>query len=242
MQGANGIIDSTSNANHGTDINTVGTTTGQIDGSLNFTGAGYVEAPNSTSLNISGTATTVFWANVTDTGGDSVLLEKVWRGPTFTNTPLNSTGMQPKHSTFTFVIRVAPVSSMTPTAGVLQYSVFTYNGANVIGYLNGVQRVSTAQTTSLQTSLLPFRLGGDYNTTPEPLYTGKIDEVRISNVARATGWITTEFNNQGTPTTFYAVGSATVEATKVVFAQQPSNAAPGGYDQSIGNGTTTECY
>jgi len=142
VAGANGIIDSTSNANHGTDNNTVGTTTGQMDGSLNFTAAGYVEAPNSTSLNISGTAITVsFWASVTDTGGDSVLLEKAVAGPTFYQYAVEFDGNAA--NTFDFYFRdtggTLRVSSMTPTAGVLQYSVFTYNGANVIGYLNGVQ-------------------------------------------------------------------------------------------------------
>ena len=34
-------------------------------------------------------------------------------------------------------------------------------------------------------------------------------------VARAAGWITTEFNNQGTPTTFDAVGQQTVQQPTV---------------------------
>jgi hypothetical protein len=39
-------------------------------------------------------------------------------------------------------------------------------------------------------------------------FTGIIDEVRIANVARTQGWLTTEYNNQATPATFYNVGGA----------------------------------
>ena len=219
VAGANGIIDSTSNANHGTDNNTVGTVTGQIDGSLNFTGAGYVQAPSSTSLNIGGTAITIsFWASVTDTGGDSALLAKALAGPTAYQYAVEFDGNGANTFDFYFgdtggVLR-GPFTTL-PTAGVLQYGVFTYDGANVKRYLNGVQTGTTTATQSIGTSTNPFRLGGDYNTIPGQLYTGKLDEVRVSNVARAAGWITTEFNNQGTPTTFYAVGTATVQQPTV---------------------------
>ena len=36
---------------------------------------------------------------------------------------------------------------------------------------------------------------------------GIIDEVRISNTARSSDWIATEYNNQSSPSTFYTVGS-----------------------------------
>ena len=39
------------------------------------------------------------------------------------------------------------------------------------------------------------------------VFRGYIDEVRISNVARSNGWITTEYANQNSPSTFYSVGS-----------------------------------
>ncbi len=35
---------------------------------------------------------------------------------------------------------------------------------------------------------------------------GDLDEVRVSNVARSAGWIQTQYNNQNSPATFYAVG------------------------------------
>jgi hypothetical protein len=37
-------------------------------------------------------------------------------------------------------------------------------------------------------------------------FNGSIDEIRIANSTRSAGWIATEYNNQGSPSTFYSVG------------------------------------
>jgi len=37
-------------------------------------------------------------------------------------------------------------------------------------------------------------------------FNGLIDEIRISNLARSSTWISTEYNNQSSPSTFYSVG------------------------------------
>ena len=44
--------------------------------------------------------------------------------------------------------------------------------------------------------------GGEYAP-----YDGLIDEVRVSSVVRSANWITTEYNNQNSPATFYTLGS-----------------------------------
>jgi YD repeat-containing protein len=41
-------------------------------------------------------------------------------------------------------------------------------------------------------------------------FNGSIDEVTISNSPRSGDWVQTEYNNQGSPSTFYTFGSATV--------------------------------
>jgi hypothetical protein len=45
-------------------------------------------------------------------------------------------------------------------------------------------------------------MGGNEGWTDE-LLDGKLDEVRISNIARSSDWIATQFNNQNLPTTFF---------------------------------------
>jgi hypothetical protein len=38
-------------------------------------------------------------------------------------------------------------------------------------------------------------------------FDGILDEVRISNSARSAFWISTEYNNQNSPATFYSLGN-----------------------------------
>lgn len=47
---------------------------------------------------------------------------------------------------------------------------------------------------------------GPGGNTPNPLH-GTLDEVRIANTARSHQWIETEFANQSSPQTFYAIGA-----------------------------------
>ena len=37
--------------------------------------------------------------------------------------------------------------------------------------------------------------------------TGSLDEIRLATVARSAGWISTEYANQKSPTSFYGVGN-----------------------------------
>ena len=47
----------------------------------------------------------------------------------------------------------------------------------------------------------------DEVATGYPDFSGKIDEVRVSNIARSAGWIATEYANQNSPSTFCNVSS-----------------------------------
>ena len=50
-----------------------------------------------------------------------------------------------------------------------------------------------------------LRFGGPGSLTR--MYSGQLDEVRISNIARSDEWIETEFNNQSSPGTFFTITS-----------------------------------
>jgi hypothetical protein len=75
-------------------------------------------------------------------------------------------------------------------------------------YVNGVPDNTASQTFyNLDSLTRPYSLGGhpvlsSYN------FNGIIDEARISNVARSADWITTEYNNQNSPATFYTIAAA----------------------------------
>lgn len=111
------------------------------------------------------------------------------------------------------------------------YFVTTYNGTNVSDprlnfYWNNTEISSIAYKGNLHgTAVNPTQL----RSTSAPLYLGvltppgllpnglpfqgKLDEIRLSNVARSQDWIVTEYNNQSSPSTFYAVILTTLPVT-----------------------------
>jgi hypothetical protein len=48
-------------------------------------------------------------------------------------------------------------------------------------------------------------VGDRYDHTRQ--FNGFIDEVRVSNIARSSDWINTEYKNQNNPAVFYTIGS-----------------------------------
>jgi len=82
----------------------------------------------------------------------------------------------------------------------------TYDGAAVRTYVDGVldinQSVTGARVSHGQTTA---RTLGSRNDGGLP-FTGVLDELRWSSIARDANWIAAEYNNQNAPGTFYAVG------------------------------------
>lgn len=80
----------------------------------------------------------------------------------------------------------------------------TTNGLKV--YLDGIaSATSYASAANLDADASGLLYIGR-NTSPTDEFKGRLDEVRISNAARLQGWITTEINNEGSPSTFYHAG------------------------------------
>jgi hypothetical protein len=68
-------------------------------------------------------------------------------------------------------------------------------------YLNGnLLAASTSPFSFVSNTTLQVGAGGD------GFFKGTLDELRVSNVVRSDGWILTEYNNQSSPGTFYALG------------------------------------
>jgi hypothetical protein len=89
------------------------------------------------------------------------------------------------------------------TAGVWSHIVAVYDGAAIKVYKDGVAGSPTARTGNLYTDNTNIQFGqwgSGFN------FSGSIDEVRISDVARSADWIKTEYNNEHSLSSFYTVG------------------------------------
>jgi RHS repeat-associated protein len=81
----------------------------------------------------------------------------------------------------------------------------TYDGSNLRLFLNGASDNSVAASGSVASVSQTTEIG--YNNVYGPQsFTGNIDEVRISTIARSADWIATEYNNQTSLNTFYSIG------------------------------------
>jgi hypothetical protein len=91
------------------------------------------------------------------------------------------------------------------STGNWYHAALTYNGAQQRAFLNGAEITGspTAQTFNLVRLANHEGIGhdgyGDY-------FSGVIDEVRISTVARSGDWILTEYRNQSAPATYLSLG------------------------------------
>jgi hypothetical protein len=85
------------------------------------------------------------------------------------------------------------------------YYAATISGSTAALYLNGVNRTTDSNVDSLGISGTNLNIGR--MTDGSGYFNGALDEVRISSVARPAVWITTEYNNQYTPGSFYSVGT-----------------------------------
>jgi hypothetical protein len=94
------------------------------------------------------------------------------------------------------------------------YSVVVVDASNYPEfYLNGTHEgwvdLSGTRPYTFPHRAVNFSIGARWATFPTTgaRYSGLIDEVRVSKVARSIQWIQTEYNNQHTPAVFYSVGA-----------------------------------
>jgi hypothetical protein len=96
------------------------------------------------------------------------------------------------------------------TGGTWYHVVVTYSATTGVQmYVNGAlagSRAFTNRGTSLATE---FWLGSSWDNK---YFDGKLDEIRVSDTDRSSIWISTEYNNESSPSTFYALGSEETQA------------------------------
>jgi hypothetical protein len=216
-------LDSTANNNDGTSngsMTTADLVSGKIGEGIDFDGSNdWIESPNSGSLDITGNQITLSaWVKSTaDQNDDAGIINKSYSNNY--NYMLNVQSSDQGN----FRVRTGGTStyltgSTTLTAGQWYFLYGIYDGVNAKVYLNGAEDGTDARTGNIESSGdAPVVLGRRrvYPTVDDRFFTGVIDEVHISNVARTTDWMMTEFRNQNDPGNFYTITSCFEQTTEV---------------------------
>ncbi|MEI8230508.1 MAG: DUF2341 domain-containing protein, partial [Candidatus Peregrinibacteria bacterium] len=214
-------MDSTSNANNGTN-NGVTATTGIVDGAGSFNGATYIGIPDNSTLHLPGQFSvnlfifpTGFSSNRAlyattqgDNGvGDFKILLDSSGNVRFLEEPYQVWGIIGSHAL-----------SLNAWNNVW----LVRNGNNLITlYINGINSGSMTSTQNYSATYTHLIGGGE----SQDLYAlGRIDETRISSVARSAAWIKMEYANMNNPTgtVTFAAPELRTSATTLTSSLHPS--------------------
>jgi hypothetical protein len=204
--------DSTSNNNNGT-INNSSAVVGKIYGAAKFnhsTGS-FINVPDSSTIKITGAVTVSSWVYLDETNfsGYTGLIKKGANA----DTP-NNYLIQGIDGTKRFQLTYSHSSNANDSlnsVGSIKEKDWSYisgiidttNGTMKI-YIDGVlDNSKVISNEPMLTSTNALWIG----KRPDNGHNGYMDETRISNTARSTGWISTEYKNQNSPSTFYSLAT-----------------------------------
>jgi hypothetical protein len=216
------VLDSTSNKNFFSPVNlpNCGQVLGKIGGGASLNGVNQFFVNNSTltgmpSLNHPKTVSIWYNAPAPVAKEDfSSLQQDALPYPSGSTSTAFRTGFQTTTSMdawkfspsgTTNILTKTPISS----ANSWHYVVYTYNGTTSILYIDAVKQISssTAPPSGTPNSLYVGASTSDNNAnTLAEFFKGTVDEFRYSPTVRSASWITTEYNNQASPSTFIKIG------------------------------------
>ncbi|NHI88720.1 MAG: DUF2341 domain-containing protein [Candidatus Thorarchaeota archaeon] len=243
---ADTVYDSTSNSNDavGLPIGTEPTLqTGKFDGCSEFYGEGTnerIEAPHSTSLVLSSDMLVEAWVHTNNTDPTSDVIVAKWGAVGHRNYWLGKLDS----STFAFYVDntqsvTAPISLVNDGKWHHVVGVANAGTSELLLYVDGVERNSAPYSGTTQTGTSVLQIGNNPGSTGFiQEWDGRIDEVRVSSSYRSPDWITTEFNNQNDPESFYTVKEETMLGETYEFSRQitvttGSEPVTAGYSTSV---------
>ena len=212
--------DSTTNADNGTPQNSPAAVGGQIGGAAGFVRSNqqYINLGNNSSLwNGLTSMTWSAWIYPTENPGTtttSVLsrgTDSGWR--IAVGSPDHSGAIECWLRGSSGTVKIGTESTVSNYVNSIlntwNYITCAYDGSTFSMYVNGALVTSTSATAG------PYGGGaGDYdhdvyigNHFADGYFSGRIDEARVSGIARSEDWITTEYHNQGSPSTFYVLSN-----------------------------------
>ncbi|MCK5466145.1 DUF2341 domain-containing protein [Candidatus Parcubacteria bacterium] len=210
------VVDSTSNSNDSATNTSDPTTSGQIDGAMDFTFANsdYINVGSSASLDDITTITICAWVYANSYSNDDRIFAKDpdgVSGKTFDVREEPDNYLEYRQA---FVTNGGYWHSPVDSLPISQwhYVCATYDNSssdnNPLLYINGssvaVNESKVPDGVAMSDASYDAIIGNRDDTGRG--WNGTIDEVRISSTIRSADWIATEYNNQSDPSNFYNLG------------------------------------
>jgi len=182
------------------------TSSGKIAGAQSFNSSvspAFLHIPNNSSLNITSSITLSAWVNATDWSSNRRILQK---GNNDNQYRLLCEGGVLK-TTLTGLTAV-DATAVLPSTGAFHYICSTYDGTNIKLWVDAANVATVASTGSISTTTDALNIGHKPGSGVNgDSMLGVIDEVRISDVARSSDWILTEYTNQNDPAGSTIIGT-----------------------------------
>ena len=197
------VFDSTVNANNGTPYNGVTQDVeGKIDGADSFDGSNdYVNVPDKDSIDFVGPQTLSLWIKTNSTLDNMRVLsnEPSWAS-TITLILYNGVVLYRRGNCSNAEWTALTITDIRNNEW--HYIVAIDTGTKVIVYVDEVKEYDAVPTGYFTPTVTSQSLHiGNVGYSSDLPFNGILDEVRISSAVRSPGWITTEYNNQNSPST-----------------------------------------
>lgn len=200
------VGDSIASADNGTNYGLTATT-GMLGGAANCNGSSYLHASDSGLPSGNSPRTISLWFS--DAVSDSRTLVMAGYG---TGSQDEANGLAVGNSSIVaFGWGDDFIVGQGFSVNTWYHLVGTFDGNAAMLYFNGQLLATSSRSWNTQLGG-GYEIGRNFGFTSD-YYNGLVDEVRIANVARSAGWITAEYNNQSSPSTFYSVGAEQANST-----------------------------
>jgi len=186
----------------------------------------YVQIADDNTLDITTEVSISLWVNPDTLTDYSILTEKDGSYFLWLNGANVYTGVRISGSSYYITTTTAPI-----TTGSFQHLVMTYDGANIVLYINGLETNSVARTGLMGVSTNPLTIGSRNGLASTFATDGLIDEVKIFNKSLNETEVKDLYNN-GTieipspvilPITFFAQNPADITSTNLLQASAGLN-------------------
>jgi len=204
--------DSTSKGNNGTPYGGVTQgTAGRINGADSFDGVDdFVKVPTSPSLDITGPITITAIINLTNVTADQKISSRQtvndgYKLGAYTNSKME---FEIRHGG-TVTLNRFEAGGTNLTIGTTYFVGGWWNGTTLQSYVNGQFERPVSLNDSPTSNPANLYIGAEFNLNEAWFWHGMIDELRVSDIARSAEWLSTCYNTEMFPSTFYGVGGET---------------------------------